>query len=112
MALLPMTIVRAGAGIVVGTAVGKVFSSMGRTAGTFGKIVAEGNNQVRRSVETKALASQSNDVILRMDIETTQRKALIEYGNQTVKLNSEFQSLNSDAQAAIKEWQDRFPRVL
>ena len=111
MALIPV-IVKTGAGIVVGTTLGKVVRPVGRTFGTIGKIVAEGNESVRRRVLTKALESQSVDVAKRMEIETNQRKSLIAYGNETVKLNSEFNSLNSDAQDAIKAWQDKFPVVL
>ena len=111
MAFIPV-IVKTGAGIVVGTTLGKVIRPVGRTFGTIGKIVAEGNESVRRRVLTKALESQSVDVAKRMEIETNQRKSLIAYGNETVKLNSEFNALNQEAQDAIKEWQDKFPVVL
>lgn len=111
MALIPV-IVKTGAGIVVGTTLGKVVRPVGRTFETVGKLLAEGNESVRRRVLTNSLESQSVDVARRMEIETNQRKSLIAYGNETVKLNSEFNSLSPDAQDAIKAWQDKFPVVL
>jgi hypothetical protein len=105
-------IVKTGAGIVVGTTIGKVVQPVGRTFGTIGQILANGNESVRRRVTTNALESKSADVARRMAIETNQRKSLIAYGNETTKLNAEFNSLHPDAQDAIKAWQDQFPEVL
>lgn len=117
MASLPAIAVRTGAGIVLGavaasSVVGRVFKPVTDTIGTIGKTVAEGNEHTRRTAETRQLARKSNDLIERMSIETGQRKALIQYGNETADLNAQFSKLSEDAQRAIVEWQKQFPDVL
>lgn len=117
MVNIPMIVAKTGAGLVIGgvaasTTFGRVIKPITDTFGTVGRVVAEGNEHTRRVVETRQIERKSNDLILRMQIENGQRKALIDYGNQTVELNNKFNSLPQEAQNAISEWQKQFPDVI
>ena len=104
--------IRAGVGFAVGTALGRIVRPVTQTIGSVGKAIAQGNERVRERAETRQLVRQTNDTIVRMDLETQQKTALIEYGTAKVELDAKHEALSDGAKAAIAEWQEQFPEIL
>ena len=112
MANLPIAIVKTTGGFVFGTVLGRMLRPVTQTVGTFGTIVAEGNEHTRRQVKLRGLTRETNDVIQRMDLETTQSEALIKYGNNVAELRKQAEAMDDVGKEAAKEWQAKFPEIL
>lgn len=104
--------IRSGVGFVVGSAIGRVFRPVTTTVKTAGTMITNANRNVVRGAETRQIRSETNDVIKRMNIQTDQRRALIEFGNNSEELNEKFKELDEDTQSTLKQWETKLPDVI
>lgn len=104
--------IRSGVGFVVGSAIGRVFRPVTTTVKTAGTMISNANRNVVRGAQTKQIRSETNDIIKRMNIQTDQRRALIEFGNNSEELANKFRELDENTQATLKEWEQKLPDVI
>ncbi|WP_299379511.1 hypothetical protein [uncultured Kiloniella sp.] len=104
--------IRSGVGFVVGSAIGRVFRPVTTTVKTAGTMITNANKSIVRSAETQELVSETKDVVRRMNLQTEQRQALIDFGNNSIELNSKFNDFDNDTQATLNAWEQKLPDVI